>query len=57
MPLMLFIISSRRAQDVEYVKSESYYDDLLIITTSGFKDHLLSLEMVIATISANDFLV
>jgi hypothetical protein len=36
-------------QDMEYVKT--YLDDLLILTDSSFKDHLLKLEMVLARLS------
>jgi hypothetical protein len=36
-------------QDMEYVKT--YLDDLLILTKSSFKDHLLKLEMVLARLS------
>jgi hypothetical protein len=34
---------------MEYVKT--YLDDLLILTNSSFKDHLLKLEMVLIRIS------
>jgi hypothetical protein len=40
---------SKLVQDMEYVKI--YLDDLLILTNSIFKDHLLKLEMVLARIS------
>jgi hypothetical protein len=36
-------------QDMEYVKT--YLDDLLILTNSSFKDHLLKLEMGLARLS------
>jgi hypothetical protein len=36
-------IMSKLVQDMEYVKT--YLDDLLILTNSSFKDHLLKLEM------------
>jgi hypothetical protein len=42
-------IMSKLVQDMEYVKT--YLDGLLIPTKSSFKDHLLKLEMVLATIS------
>jgi hypothetical protein len=41
-------IMSKLVQDMEYVKRLSYLDDLLILTKSSFKDHLLNLEIVIA---------
>jgi hypothetical protein len=40
---------SKLVQDTEYVKI--YLDNLLILTNSSFKDHLLKLEMVLARIS------
>jgi predicted thioredoxin/glutaredoxin len=36
-------VMSKLVQDMEYVKT--YLDDLLILTNSSFKDHLLKLEM------------
>jgi hypothetical protein len=39
-------IMSKLVQDMEYIKS--YLDDLLILTISRFKDHILKLEMVLA---------
>jgi dihydroorotate dehydrogenase len=39
-------VMSKLVQDMEYVKT--YIDDLLILTNSSFKDHLLKLEMVLA---------
>jgi hypothetical protein len=42
-------------QHMEYVKT--YLDDLLILTNSSFKDHLLKLEMVLATLSTSEVLV
>jgi dihydroorotate dehydrogenase len=39
-------IMSKLVQDMEYVKT--YLDDLLILTNSSFKDHLLKLERVLA---------
>jgi hypothetical protein len=44
-------IMSKLVQDMEYVKRLSYLDDLLILTKSSFKDHLLKLEMVLARLS------
>jgi hypothetical protein len=41
---------SKLVQYMEYVKT--YLDDLLILTNSGFKDHLLKLEMVLARLSS-----
>jgi hypothetical protein len=43
---------SNLVQDMEYVKT--YLDDLLILTNSNFKDHLLKLEMVLARLSSDD---
>jgi hypothetical protein len=40
---------SKLFQDMEYVKT--YLDDLLILTNSSFKDHLLKLDMVLAKLS------
>jgi hypothetical protein len=40
---------SKLVQDMEYVKT--YLDDLLILTNSSFKDHLLKLEMILARLS------
>jgi hypothetical protein len=42
-------IMSKLVQDMEYVKT--YLDDLLLLTNSSFKDHLLKLEMVLARLS------
>jgi hypothetical protein len=39
-------VMSNLVQDMEYVKT--YLDDLLVLTDSRFKDHLLKLEMVLA---------
>jgi hypothetical protein len=36
---------------MEYVKITCYLHDLLILTNSSFKDHLLKLEMVLARLS------
>jgi hypothetical protein len=45
-------------QDMEYVYSTiSYLDDLLILTNSSFKDHLVKLEILLARLSTNDQLV
>jgi hypothetical protein len=48
-------VMSKLVQDVEYVKT--YLDDLLILTNSSFKDHLLKLEMVLARLSTIESLV
>jgi hypothetical protein len=48
-------VMSKPVQEMEYVKT--YLDDLLILTNSSFKDHLLKLEMVLARLSTNDLLV
>jgi hypothetical protein len=48
-------VMSKLAQDLEYIKI--FLDDLLIIKNSSFKDHLLKLEMVLARLSANQFLL
>jgi hypothetical protein len=42
-------VMSKLVQDMEYDKT--YLDDLLILTNSSFKDHLLKLEMVLARLS------
>jgi hypothetical protein len=42
-------VMSKIVQDMEYIKT--YLDDLLILTNSSFKDHLLKLEMVLARLS------
>jgi hypothetical protein len=47
-------VMSKLVQDMEYVKT--YFDDLLILTNSSFKDHLLKLEMVLARLSTNELL-
>jgi hypothetical protein len=44
-------VMSKLVQDMEYVKT--YLDDLLILTNSSFKDHLLKLEMVLARVSTS----
>jgi hypothetical protein len=44
-------VMSKLVQDMEYVKT--YLDDLLILTSSSFKDHLLKLEMVLARLSTS----
>jgi hypothetical protein len=48
-------VMSKIVQDMEYVKT--YLDDLLILTNSSFKDHILKLEMVLARLSSNESLV
>jgi hypothetical protein len=42
---------SKLVQDIEYVKTINYLDDLLILTNRSFKYHLLKLEMVLAILS------
>jgi hypothetical protein len=42
-------VFSKLVQDMEFVKT--YLDDLLILTNSSLKDHLLELEMVLARLS------
>jgi hypothetical protein len=42
---------SKLVQDMEYVKTINYLDDLLILTNSSLKDHLLKLEMVLVRLS------
>jgi hypothetical protein len=42
-------VMSKLVQDMEYVKN--YLDDLLILTNSSFKDHILKLQMVLARLS------
>jgi hypothetical protein len=42
-------VMSKLVQDMEYVMT--YLDDLLILTNSSFKDHLLKIEMVLARLS------
>jgi hypothetical protein len=44
-------VMSKLVQDMEYVKT--YLDDLLILTNSSFKDHLLKLEMALARLSTS----
>jgi hypothetical protein len=48
---------SKLFQDMENVKSIIYLDDLLILTNSSFKDHLLNLEMVLARLSTIEYFV
>jgi hypothetical protein len=48
-------VISKLVQDMEYVKT--YLDDLMILTNSSFKDHLLKLETVLARLSTNESLV
>jgi hypothetical protein len=52
-PDVLQNIMSELVQDMEYVKTVSYLDDLLTPTNRNisFKDHLLKLEMVLARLS------
>jgi hypothetical protein len=44
-------VMSKLVLDMEYVKTINYLDDLLILTNSSFKDHLLKLEMLLAGLS------
>jgi hypothetical protein len=48
-------VMSKFVQDMEYVKT--YLDDLLILTHSSFKDHLLKLEMVLSRLSTAEIRV
>jgi hypothetical protein len=48
-PYVFQNVMSKLVQDMEYVKT--YLDDLLILTNSSFKHHLLKLEMVLARLS------
>jgi dihydroorotate dehydrogenase len=43
-------VMSKLIQHMEYIKT--YLDDLLILTNSSFKDHILSLEMILARLSS-----
>jgi hypothetical protein len=49
-------VMSKLVQDMEYAKTINSLDDLLILTNSSFKDHLLKLEMVLARLSTNELL-
>jgi hypothetical protein len=42
-------VMPKLVQEMEYVKT--YLDELLILTSNSFKDHLLKLEIVIARLS------
>jgi hypothetical protein len=42
---------SKLVQDLEYVKTITYLDDLLMLTKRSFKYHLLELEMILARLS------
>jgi hypothetical protein len=48
-------IMSKLVQDMEYIKT--HLDDLLILSNSSFKDHLLKLEMVLARLSTDGLLI
>jgi hypothetical protein len=48
---------SKLIQDMEYVETLIYLDDLLILTNSSFKDHLLKLEMFLARLSTIEYFV
>jgi hypothetical protein len=47
-------VMSKLVQDMEYINT--YLDDLLILTYSNFKDHLLKLETVLARLSTKELL-
>jgi hypothetical protein len=50
--LMFFKISYLRLSKIwNMLRQLSYHDDLLILTNSSFKDHLLNLEMVLERLS------
>jgi hypothetical protein len=48
-------VMSKLVQGMEYFKT--YFDVLLILTNSSFKDHLLKLQMVLARLLTNELLV
>jgi hypothetical protein len=48
-------VMSKLVQNMKYV--ETYLDDLLILTNSIFKDHLLKLDMFLEILSTNELLV
>jgi hypothetical protein len=50
-------VMSKLFQDVEYVKTVSCLDDLLMITNNSFNDHLLKLEMVLVRLSTSELLI
>jgi hypothetical protein len=52
--LMFFKISCQSLSKIwNMLRQPSYLYDLLILTSSSFKDHLLKLEMVLARLSTN----
>jgi hypothetical protein len=53
-PVVFQNVMSKLVQDMEYVKTMHYLDDLLILTNNSFKDHILKLEMVLARLSINE---
>jgi hypothetical protein len=56
--LMLFKTSCLSLSKIWNILRLIYYlDDLLILTNSSFKDHLLKLETVLARLSTNETLV
>jgi hypothetical protein len=53
LPQMFFTTACQRLSKIwNMLRLTFYLDDLLIITNSSFKDHLLKLEMVLARLSA-----
>jgi hypothetical protein len=54
-PDVFQIVISKLVQDMEYFMT--YLDDLLILTSSSFKDHLFKLEMVLARLSTIELVV
>jgi hypothetical protein len=56
-PDVFHIVMSKLVQYMEYVQTTNHLDDLLILTNSSFKDHLLKLEMALARLSTNEMLV
>jgi hypothetical protein len=50
-------IMSTLVQGMNHVKAIYYLDNLLILTSSSFKDHLLKLEMVLDRFSTNELLL
>jgi hypothetical protein len=56
--LMFFKTSCLSLSKIWNTLRQAYYlDDLLILTNSSFKDHLLKLEIVLARLSTNVLLV
>jgi hypothetical protein len=48
-------VLSKLVHDMEYAKT--YLDDLLMLTNNSFKDHLLTLEMVLVRLSTAEMRV